>query len=229
MEDYLEEKPIEVERLKADIRKATLDISITPVLCGSSFKNKGVQPLLDAVIDYLPSPLDVPPIEGIEPGRAERRRGQSRAVRARRRRRALRGARLQGHVRPVRRQAHLLPRLLRQARGRRPRAQRQHRPHRARRPHPDDARQPPRGAGRGLRGRHRRGRRPQADLHRRHAVRPRRADHARDHHLPRAGRARLDRAEDQGRPGEDGRRPRPPRPRRTRPSRSAPTRRPARP
>src|SRR5205085_3515621 len=58
MEDYLEEKPIEVERLKADIRKAILDISMTPVLCGSSFKNKGVQPLLDAVIDYLPSPLD---------------------------------------------------------------------------------------------------------------------------------------------------------------------------
>src|SRR5205085_12505930 len=67
MEDYLEEKPIEVERLKADIRKAILDISMTPVLCGSSFKNKGVQPLLDAVIDYLPSPLDVPPVLGIEP------------------------------------------------------------------------------------------------------------------------------------------------------------------
>jgi elongation factor G len=67
MEDYLEEKPIEVERLKADIRKATLDISMTPVLCGSSFKNKGVQPLLDAVIDYLPSPLDVPPVLGVVP------------------------------------------------------------------------------------------------------------------------------------------------------------------
>jgi len=67
MEDYLEEKPIELERLKKDIRTATLDISITPVLAGSAFKNKGVQPLLDAVVDYLPSPLDVPPIEGIEP------------------------------------------------------------------------------------------------------------------------------------------------------------------
>jgi elongation factor G len=73
MEDYLEEKPIDVARLKEDIRKATLDISITPVLAGSSFKNKGVQPLLDAVIDYLPSPLDVPPIEGIAPGDAEKR------------------------------------------------------------------------------------------------------------------------------------------------------------
>ncbi len=65
MEDYLEDKPIEADRLIADIRKATLDISMTPVLCGSAFKNKGVQPLLDAVIDYLPSPLDVPPVQGL--------------------------------------------------------------------------------------------------------------------------------------------------------------------
>jgi len=69
LEDYLEEKEIEPARLKADIRKATLDISMTPVLCGSSFKNKGVQPLLDAVIAYLPSPLDVPPVEGVEPAK----------------------------------------------------------------------------------------------------------------------------------------------------------------
>src|SRR3954462_10742504 len=67
MEDYLEEKPIEADRLIGDIRKATLDISMTPVLCGSAFKNKGVQPLLDAVIDYLPSPLDVPPVHGLDP------------------------------------------------------------------------------------------------------------------------------------------------------------------
>jgi elongation factor G len=75
MEDYLEGKDIEVDRLKADIRKATLDFhggerpALTPVLCGSSFKNKGVQPLLDAVLDYLPSPLDVPPVEGLEPAK----------------------------------------------------------------------------------------------------------------------------------------------------------------
>jgi elongation factor G len=67
MELYLEEQPIETARLKAAIRQATLDISMTPVLAGSSFKNKGVQPLLDAVLDYLPSPLDVPPMSGIEP------------------------------------------------------------------------------------------------------------------------------------------------------------------
>jgi len=71
METYLAEEAIEVDRLKADIRKATLDISMTPVLAGSSFKNKGVQPLLDAVIDYLPSPLDVPPVMGVEPIKGE--------------------------------------------------------------------------------------------------------------------------------------------------------------
>src|SRR3954468_5899063 len=67
MEAYLSDEAIDVARLKAAIRKATLDMSMTPVLCGSSFKNKGVQPLLDAVINSLPSPLDVPPVEGIEP------------------------------------------------------------------------------------------------------------------------------------------------------------------
>ena len=66
-EDYLEGNDISSERLQSIIRKATLDIAIFPVMCGSSFKNKGVQPLLDAVVAYLPSPLDVPPMEGIVP------------------------------------------------------------------------------------------------------------------------------------------------------------------
>ncbi len=70
VELILEEQEIPADKLKAAIRKATLEIKLTPVLCGSSFKNKGVQPLLDAVIDYLPSPLDVPPIEGLEVGKA---------------------------------------------------------------------------------------------------------------------------------------------------------------
>ncbi len=67
VELILEEADIPVERLKQSIRKATLGVKFTPVLCGSSFKNKGVQPLLDAVIDYLPSPLDVPAVEGTNP------------------------------------------------------------------------------------------------------------------------------------------------------------------
>jgi elongation factor G len=69
LELILEEKEIPQEKLKAAIRTATLGIKLTPVLCGSSFKNKGVQPLLDAVLDYLPSPLDVPPVHGIEPAK----------------------------------------------------------------------------------------------------------------------------------------------------------------
>ncbi len=63
----LEGNKISEERIKAAIRQATLDIELTPVLCGSSFKNKGVQMLLDAVVDYLPSPLDIPPVEGTNP------------------------------------------------------------------------------------------------------------------------------------------------------------------
>jgi elongation factor G len=66
LELILEEAEIPQERLKQAIRTATLSTELTPVLCGSSFKNKGVQPLLDAVIDYLPSPLDVPPMTGTE-------------------------------------------------------------------------------------------------------------------------------------------------------------------
>ena len=66
LELILEEVEVPEEVLKAAIRKATLTTKLTPVLCGSSFKNKGVQPLLDAVIDYLPSPLDVPAVTGTE-------------------------------------------------------------------------------------------------------------------------------------------------------------------
>lgn len=67
VEMILEEQEIPEPRLVEAIRKATLSSQLTPVLCGSSFKNKGVQPLLDAVIAYLPSPLDVPPVTGLEP------------------------------------------------------------------------------------------------------------------------------------------------------------------
>src|ERR687885_568076 len=63
----LDEESVTPEMLKRALRKATLDISVTPVLLGSAFKNKGVQPLLDAIVDYLPSPLDVPPVQGIDP------------------------------------------------------------------------------------------------------------------------------------------------------------------
>mgnify|MGYP003334834363 CR=1 FL=1 len=64
---FLEDEPIEEAKLVAAIRAATLDLSITPLLCGTAFKNKGVQQLLDAVVAYLPSPLDIPPVEGLKP------------------------------------------------------------------------------------------------------------------------------------------------------------------
>ncbi len=67
MEAYLNDEEIPHERIAKSLHRATLDIKVTPVLCGSSFKNKGVQPLLDAIVELLPSPLEVPPVRGIEP------------------------------------------------------------------------------------------------------------------------------------------------------------------
>ena len=66
-EKYVAEEEITVPEIKAALRKATLENRLVPVICGTSFKNKGVQKLLDAIVDYMPSPLDVPPIKGIDP------------------------------------------------------------------------------------------------------------------------------------------------------------------
>ncbi len=76
MHKYLEGEGVTPEEIRAALRKATLRLRAVPVLCGASFKNKGVQPLLDAVVDYLPSPLDLPPVEGKNPksGQIETRR-----------------------------------------------------------------------------------------------------------------------------------------------------------
>jgi len=76
MMKYLEGEEIPKEDLKRVLRKATINKELVPFLCGSAFKNKGVQPLLDAVLDYLPSPLDVPPVRGINPktGQEEERK-----------------------------------------------------------------------------------------------------------------------------------------------------------
>jgi elongation factor G len=75
MEKYVEGQEPEADELREALREATLAVEGTPVLCGSAFKNKGIQPLLDAVVDYLPSPQDVPPMEGTLPD------GRGRAVR----------------------------------------------------------------------------------------------------------------------------------------------------
>ena len=70
-EKYCAEEEITIEELKAALRKATIDNKLVPVVCGTSYKNKGVQKLLDAVIDYMPSPLDIPSIKGINPDTEE--------------------------------------------------------------------------------------------------------------------------------------------------------------
>src|SRR5690242_10915054 len=67
MEKYVGGETISIDELKAAVRKGTIAMKLFPVICGASFKNKGVQALLDAVIDYLPSPLDIPPVEGTNP------------------------------------------------------------------------------------------------------------------------------------------------------------------
>ena len=115
---FLEGEEIGADELRRALRAGTLAYKIVPVLCGSALKNKGVQPMLDAVIDYLPSPLDVPPVTGTRP--AHRRGGDA----PRPTRRAVRRARLQDRGRPVRRQAGLLPGLLRDAQDRLVRLQR---------------------------------------------------------------------------------------------------------
>ena len=67
LEKYLTDGEIDVDELVAAIRAATINLTFTPVVCGASFRNKGVQPLLDAVVDYMPSPVDIPPVVGINP------------------------------------------------------------------------------------------------------------------------------------------------------------------
>ena len=114
MELYLEGQEPSVEQLYAAIRRITLAsagaedyVTVTPVFCGTAFKNKGVQPLLDAVVRYLPSPLDIEAIEGHDVKDAEevikRQPSDERAVRR---------SGVQDRERPAPRQAHLRPGLL---------------------------------------------------------------------------------------------------------------------
>ena len=68
MMKYLDGKEVTEAEIRSAIRSGTLSLKVVPILCGSAFRNKGVQPMLDAVVDYLPSPLDIPPVTGVEPG-----------------------------------------------------------------------------------------------------------------------------------------------------------------
>ena len=224
MELYLEGTEPDVEQLIAAIRRATIAGGVTPVLCGSAFKNKGVQPMLDAIVDFLPSPVDIPAIKGHKVGR---RGGGDRA--ARRSVRAVRRPGLQDHVGPAPGQAHLHPDLLRHAGGRHAGAQLHQGPQGADRQDLPDAREQARGApvrdrwpDRGRHG-------AEGHQHRRHAQRPEQPGDPGVDDVPGAGHQRGDRAEDQGRTRTSWARRSSGWPRRTRPSRSGPTRRPARP
>ncbi len=167
---YLDEQEIPHERIARSLHRATLDIKVTPVLCGSAFKNKGVQPLLDAIVELLPSPLEVPPVTGVvaaakgELGEEVARRPDDAAPFAALAFKVMSDPYV-GKLTYFRVYSGKLS-----AGGRVLNAdQRQDRADRAA---ADDARQPPRGDRGVLRGRHRRRRRPQADLDRRHALAP---------------------------------------------------------
>jgi translation elongation factor EF-G len=105
MNKYLETGELSEPEIKQGLRQRTINNEIFPMLCGSAFKNKGVQAMLDAVIDYLPSPVDIDPVTGLkengQPGRA-----------AAERRCAVLGPRVQDHDRSVRGSAHVLSRVL---------------------------------------------------------------------------------------------------------------------
>ena len=103
---FLEEKPITKEELKAGIRRQTIANKFVPVAGGSAFKNKGVQYLLDAVVDYLPGPLDIPPAQGLDPDNLENQIEALSDDNAQ-----FLFARVQALERSVRRQARVLPRL----------------------------------------------------------------------------------------------------------------------
>ena len=218
--DGKSEKVTDVDDPPGAPRSGRINFKLVPVICGSAFKNKGVQMLLDAVVNYLPSPLDIPPVKGIDPSKKDKPEVKRKASR----RRALQRARLQDHQRPAR-QPDVLPRLLGQGRERHDGPQLDARQARAHRAHPAHARQQARRGARGRRGQHLRGRRPPRHAHRRHALRREAPHPPRADDLPRAGHLDRHRAEDQGRRREARRAACRSSPRRTRRSACTPTRR----
>ena len=204
LEAYLtDEDSVTPEMIKRALRAATLADEITPVILGSAFKNKGVQPLLDAVIDYLPSPLDVPPMQGIDPKSGDeitREPSPDEPFSALAFK--VMSDPFVGKLTYFRVYSGTIKagdRVLNTTTGKTERD----------RPHPPDAREPPRGARRDRRGRHRRGRRPQVDDDRRHARDRERADRARVDDVPGSGDLGRRRAEVEGRPGQARHGPRP--------------------
>ena len=223
LEKYLGGAELTFEEIQRAIRKATTSGAIVPVLCGASFKNKGVQALLDAVIDYLPSPEDIPPIKGHLPlhdeTHVERCASDDEPFSA---------LAFKIATDPYVGRLTFFRVYSGSLKTRQLRLQQHQGQARARRPAAADARQQAGGDRGGARRRHRRGHRPQGHPHRRHAVRRGQADHPRGDEVPEPGHRRRHRAQDQGRPGQAGHRAAEAARRRIRPSGCAPTPRPAR-
>ena len=156
MELALEEKPVPQDLIRKTIRQATIDNKMVPVTCGTSYKNKGVQKLLDAIVDYMPSPVDIPAIDGVNPdtGEEDVRHADDNAP--------FSGLAFKIATDP----SVLRSRVLRYSEYRYRRSQLHQASERAHRPHPADARQPPRGYRVLLRRRHLRRHRPQEHHHR---------------------------------------------------------------
>ena len=190
MELALAEQPIPPELIRKVLREATVHMQLQPVLCGSALHGIGVQPVLDAVQYYLPSPLDVPPVEGESVGEKADRRSSAQA----RRQRAVLRPGVQGAAGQDGRHP-LGPRLFRRAQGQQPRAQSRQGHEGKRRPALAHSRHEERRASRKRRGgRHRRHHRHAAVDHRRHDLRHPRADPAGNDQVSRNGHLDGDRA-----------------------------------
>ena len=197
MEKYLAEEPITADDLRRALRTATLAAAVVPVLCGSAFKNKGVQPMLDAVIDYLPSPLDLPPTEGHRPGHLEdlmeRKADDSEPFSALAFK--IMTDPFVGKLTYIRVYSGTLAKgasVTNTTKDKKERVGRILQMHANHREDKDAV----------YRRRHRGGRRPQEHDDGRHPVRDRPSHSARVAHVPRAGDPRRRRAQDQGRPGQ---------------------------
>ena len=188
--------------IKQGLRTRTIATEIQPMLCGTAFKNKGVQRMLDAVIEFMPSPVDIRRCRA--PTTTRRRHPQGR------RQREVRRAGVQADDRPVRRPADLRARLLGRAEVGRLGLQPDPRQEGAHRPDPADARQPARGDQGDPGWRHRRLRRPEGRDHRRETLCDPDSSSRSRRWSSRAGDLAGRRAQDQGRPGEDGHRAGPP-------------------
>ena len=197
---YLDGQEPSIDALKRCIRKAVKQISFVPVLCGSAFKNKGVQPLLDAVVDYLPSPVDRGGIKGhdVDTGKEVVRMPNDNEPFS------MLGFKIMDD--PLRRHDHLLSCLFGQDRIGHDGSQFDEGQARACRPHAAHARQQSRGHQRGFRRRHRRARRAQGYANGRHALRHAEAGHPREDGIPGAGHRDRDRTKVEGGPGEAWRR-----------------------